>query len=309
MPVVIQTEIPTPGKENMPKVSILVTVYNREKYLAGCLDSLLDLTFDDWEVVVVDDCSTDNSVRVAEKYAEADSRIRLYVNDVNLGQFKNRNRAAELATGEYLKYLDSDDLIYPHGLGVMVWALEKFPSAGFAVSYHPKTQCDQPYPILTEPEQAYEEQFFGLGFLDAGPSAVIYRATVFRASGGYKVDGFVGNDSEFHYRLAATYPVVKMPASLFWWRQHSQQAFQGGVVSNEYLTKSHQMMMDTLLSERCPLSPERRRAAVAKLRQHHARRILSIAIRQRSLSLAAEMFANSDLSVAELLSGFRRYAS
>jgi glycosyltransferase involved in cell wall biosynthesis len=94
-----------------PTVSVLVTVYNREAYLAACLDSILASTWQDFEVVVVGGRSTDGSVSVAENYAVRDPRIRFFRNEKNLGDYSNRMRAAELAKGKYLKYVDSDDLI------------------------------------------------------------------------------------------------------------------------------------------------------------------------------------------------------
>jgi glycosyltransferase involved in cell wall biosynthesis len=70
-----------------PKVSVLTTVYNREKYLAACIESVLASTFQDWELIVVDDQSADNSVAIARSYAVKDQRIRVFVNETNLGDY------------------------------------------------------------------------------------------------------------------------------------------------------------------------------------------------------------------------------
>ena len=99
-----------------PIVSILTTVYNREKYLAACLDSVLASGYKDWELIIVDDVSSDASVAIAKSYEQKDARIKVYVNDKNLGDYPNRNKAASYAKGKYIKYLDADDIIYPHGL-------------------------------------------------------------------------------------------------------------------------------------------------------------------------------------------------
>ncbi|MFO0226585.1 MAG: glycosyltransferase family 2 protein [Planctomyces sp.] len=117
------------------EVSVLVTVYNRERYLAECLDSILCSTFQQFEVVVVDDGSRDRSREIAADFAARDSRIRVFHNDVNLGDYPNRNRAAELARGRWLKYVDSDDRIEPHGLQTMLQAVAEFPAAALALSY------------------------------------------------------------------------------------------------------------------------------------------------------------------------------
>ena len=130
-----------------PLVSILTTVYNREKYLAACIESVLASCFQDWEMIIVDDQSKDNSVAIAQQYAAKDRRIYVYVNEINLGDYPNRNKAATYAKGKYLKYLDADDLIYPHSLEVMIAAMEQFSEADFGTQYNIR-ECHQPYPFL-----------------------------------------------------------------------------------------------------------------------------------------------------------------
>ena len=79
------------------KVSILTTVYNRDKYLAACIDSVLASSYQDWELIIVDDVSSDGSVSIALAYEQKDARIKVYVNDKNLGDYPNRNKAASYA--------------------------------------------------------------------------------------------------------------------------------------------------------------------------------------------------------------------
>ena len=110
-----------------------MTTYNREKYVAKAIDSVLASTFNDFELIVVDDCSTDRSVEIAREFASRDERIRVVVNDENLGDYPNRNRAASLACGTYLKYVDADDYIYPGGLQTLMGMMAQFPAAGYGL--------------------------------------------------------------------------------------------------------------------------------------------------------------------------------
>jgi glycosyltransferase involved in cell wall biosynthesis len=116
-----------------PKVSILTTVYNHEKYLAACIESVLASSYLDWEMIIVDDQSKDSSVAIAQSYEAKDSRIKVYVNEHYLGDYPNRNKTASYAKGKYLKYVDADDMIYPHGLEIMVQTMEQFPEADFGL--------------------------------------------------------------------------------------------------------------------------------------------------------------------------------
>ena len=82
-----------------PAVSVLLTTYNRESFLASAIESVLCPDLQDFELLIVDDGSTDRTVEIARAYERLDSRVRVVVNERNLGQFRNRNRAAELARG------------------------------------------------------------------------------------------------------------------------------------------------------------------------------------------------------------------
>lgn len=96
----------------MPKISIIVPVYNVEKYLGQCLDSILAQTYKDIEIIVIDDGSTDNSYQIAQEYAGRDGRIRL-IHQENKGLVATRDVGIALAKGEWIGFVDSDDWIAP----------------------------------------------------------------------------------------------------------------------------------------------------------------------------------------------------
>ena len=96
-----------------PLVSIIVPTYNVEAYITETIECVLNQTFKDWELVITDDCSTDSTVAIIQKYAENDSRIRLYQQEHNSGAAAARNNSIEKAEGRYISFLDSDDWWYP----------------------------------------------------------------------------------------------------------------------------------------------------------------------------------------------------
>ena len=97
----------------MPKVSVIVPVYNSEQELRDCLDSLVEQTEKDIEIIVIDDGSTDNSPEIEEEYQKKYPNVKVYRNERNLGQSETRNRGIELAEGDYIAFLDSDDYVNP----------------------------------------------------------------------------------------------------------------------------------------------------------------------------------------------------
>lgn len=97
-------------KNNSKKVSIIVPVYNTEKYLKKCLDSIINQTHKNLEIILVDDGSIDNSGKIADDYAKKDKRIKV-LHQKNQGQSTARNNGLRIATGEYISFIDSDDTI------------------------------------------------------------------------------------------------------------------------------------------------------------------------------------------------------
>ena len=101
----------------MPAISVIIPIYNVEKYLRRCLDSVKNQTFQDWEAICVNDGSPDNSATILEEYASHDARFKI-VNKENGGLSDARNAGMTVATGEYILYLDSDDFIHPQTMEI-----------------------------------------------------------------------------------------------------------------------------------------------------------------------------------------------
>jgi len=116
----------------MSKVSIITPAYNAVSYLEETVRSVQAQTFTDWEMVIVDDCSTDGTYELAQKLAERDARIKVGKNIENSGVAVTRNNALDMATGDYIAFLDSDDLWLPDKLSKQIEFME---NGGYAISY------------------------------------------------------------------------------------------------------------------------------------------------------------------------------
>jgi teichuronic acid biosynthesis glycosyltransferase TuaG len=97
-------------------VSIIMPAYNCGDFIAISLDSVIAQTYQNWEVIVIDDCSVDNTEEVVKTYSSKDTRIKYYKMDKNSGAAVARNKAVELASGKYMAFLDSDDVWFPEKL-------------------------------------------------------------------------------------------------------------------------------------------------------------------------------------------------
>ena len=94
-----------------PKISVCIPVYNGSEFIKIAIDSVLNQSFKDFELIIVDNQSTDNTVEIIKEYK--DDRIKLFINETNIGMIPNWNKALSYATGDYLKILPADDFIYP----------------------------------------------------------------------------------------------------------------------------------------------------------------------------------------------------
>jgi glycosyltransferase involved in cell wall biosynthesis len=279
--------------KDKPTVSILTTVYNREKYIAACLDSVLASTYQDWELIIVDDRSSDNSVSIARKYEQKDTRITVYVNKTNLGDYPNRNKAASYAKGIYLKYLDADDIIYPHGLEIMVHTMEQFPEAGLGISQK-VVEDIIPYPFIMKPKETFTREFLMRGVLGLGPTGSIVRRDAFEKLGGFTGTRYIG-DIELWYKIALVYPVVKMEDDLIFWRQHDDQEITKGQDSFFYLENAFKHKIKTLNQKEVPLSELERQIALKKVNKHFSRNLLRL-IKQGRFNTANSIRKSCNLS-------------
>ncbi len=238
-----------------PIVSVLMTSYNREAFIAESIESVLAQTFGDFELVVVDDCSQDGTIDVARSYEHLDPRVRVVVNDRNLGDYANRNRAAALARGGLLKYHDSDDVMYPHCLAAMVPPMRAFPQAAFGLSTG-RDWFGGPVPMLLTPRLSFQREFLGSGMFNSGPAGAIFRADAFHALGGF-ADRGVASDYLFWLRACARVPVLLLPGDLFWYRVHGGQQLQHDGAAKQYaatIAETWQALKDA----DCPLTERER---------------------------------------------------
>ena len=201
-----------------PLVSIVTTSFNRAHYLGSTIESVLAQDHADFEYVIIDDCSPDDSLGVARSY-EGDPRLRVIANATNLGDYGNRNKGLSLARGKYVKFVDCDDLLYPHCVGAMLEVAEAFPDAG--VVFSTRERPPWRYPVQLSPEQVYRLHFTAGGVLHQGALSSLLRRDAILAVGGFP-DIYTG-DVACWLNLAREYPVALMGGGLFWWREHAGQ--------------------------------------------------------------------------------------
>ncbi|GAC1593346.1 MAG: hypothetical protein NVS3B8_07050 [Chitinophagaceae bacterium] len=285
-----------------PLVSVLVTSYNRENYIAKSIESVLGSTYENFEVIVVDDCSADKTYDIILEFVKKDKRVRGYQNDRNLGQFHNRNYIATLASGEYLKYLDSDDCIYPYGIEIMMYHAMRYPDAGLLIS-SPELHDTAPFPIELSPQEMYTRFYLAGRFPSVGPSAMLIKTSSFNSVDGFSIPSFVGSDTEFILKLAAKFPVIETEPGVIWYRVHEGQEMTKGIKSHEYIIHEYPVYSKLLLAPGCPLAGAANVMAIKKLRKQNARFILRYLLRT-DFRVVHLLYRQLNPTLSELFSAF-----
>lgn len=121
--------------KNNPLVSVVMPVYNSEKYVETALDSILNQTYSNFEFIIIDDCSSDKTFEILESYKKKDRRIVLNRNKKNIGVTKSLNKALELAKGKYIIRMDADDWAFPERFELQIELMENNPKVVVSGAY------------------------------------------------------------------------------------------------------------------------------------------------------------------------------
>jgi glycosyltransferase involved in cell wall biosynthesis len=171
-----------------PLVSVVTPVYNGERYLAECIESVLAQTYENWEYIIVNNCSTDRSLEIAQRYAEQDARIRICNNTRFLTALQNCNHAFRQISpdSKYCKVVHADDWLFPECITQMTKVAEANPSVGIVSSYvlaGVRLKGDGlPYPSVVIPgREICRWHLLGKGYVFGSPTSLLIRSDLIRS--------------------------------------------------------------------------------------------------------------------------------
>ena len=274
-----------------PLLSVLMTSFNREQFIAEAIESVLASTYKDFELIIVDDGSKDKTVSIAQSYALKDARVKVYVNETNLSDYPNRNKAVSYASGEYIMYVDSDDKILPDGFERCIKVMQDFSAAGFGMQYNE----DPGDPFYLRPEEAVHHHFFKKPLLMIGPGGTILRRSFFEQIGKYPIKYGPANDMYFNLKAAANTGVVLLPFTFNFYRIHEGQEFNN---KYSYLYNNFNYLRDALQELALPLSKKEMTWLMNKNRRRFLVNLINYFIRSKNLSktIAARKLAGFGLT-------------
>ena len=198
-------------------ISIVLPVYNGEKYLRESIDSVLAQTYKNWELLIVDDCSTDSSAAIAKEYASKDRRIYYYRNENNLRLPRNLNKGFRLAKGDYLTWTSDDNKFKPTALEKMYDALKNNQNAQFVFASCRVINSEGEEIEYIMVDDKRKKQIVGHNVVGA---CFMYTRKAYEEVGEYHPDFTLVEDYDYWQRIYAKFNAVAISDILYEYRWH-----------------------------------------------------------------------------------------
>lgn len=198
-----------------PRVSIILPVYNGADCVSNSIDSVLAQTYKDFELIVVNDCSTDNTWEILQEYAGRDSRVKAYTNEVNKKLPRTLNAGFEHATGEYLTWTSDDNMYRPEAIERMVKFLDD--NSDCAMVYTDMTLVNELGDEIKE-EIKVAAPAKGLRIGSVCGACFMYRSSVAKQVGEYNPDLFLAEDFDYWVRISEASTIMPLHENLYIYR-------------------------------------------------------------------------------------------
>jgi glycosyltransferase involved in cell wall biosynthesis len=195
-------------------ISVIMPVYNGEKYLRQSIESVIQQTYKDWELIIVNDCSIDNSRNIMQSYADTDSRIRIVDNGSNLKLPMSLNAGFRQAKGKYLTWTSDDNLYKPNALEELSRYLDYNSEIGLV--YSDMDFVDVSLNFIKEQSLETDMIYYG----DCVGASFMYRREVIDKVGEYEPDMFLVEDYEYWIRVSKKFKIGHINKNLYIYRVH-----------------------------------------------------------------------------------------
>jgi glycosyltransferase involved in cell wall biosynthesis len=203
----------------MPRVSVIMGVYNTKRYVAEAIESVLKQTYKDFEFIIIDDTSTDGTSEILQKYAKKDKRIKLIKNKTNLGLTKNLNVGLRKAKGEFIARMDADDVSLPNRFATEVQFLDKHPDVALAGTW--ADIINNEGKIIGEIKYTTEHKQIRRNMTERSQiihPSVMFRKRIVNEVGMYDEKLRTAQDYEYFARVMSKFKVANIPKKLLHYR-------------------------------------------------------------------------------------------
>ncbi len=207
------------GNGHEPKISIVLPTYNGSRWLADSIESVLKQTELDWQLIIVNDCSTDNTLEISEQFARQDSRIKVYSNATNKKLPASLNVGFSHATGTYRTWTSDDNMFKPNALSVMAAYLDGHPGVDLVAAREDIINEDGTFKMSRDKLCRKPEQ---LSYTCNVGAAFMYRTVIAEKIGGYNEERFCAEDYDYWCRIALAGTIAYINDNIYLYREQSR---------------------------------------------------------------------------------------
>lgn len=234
----------------MPKVTVYTPTYNCARFLEKAIDSVLNQTYQDFELLIIDDGSSDNTLEILQKY-QNNPKIKIIKNKKNIGFVRSAIKAINLAKGEYIMRLDADDYLDENALMIMVNILEKHPEIGLV--YPDYFHIDEKGNIIDYFRKKKLGEEAGLMDLPANGGCTLMRKSCYKAIGGYRDDIRMQDKYDLWLKFLEKFKAHNVNLPLFYYRRHENN------ISNKTkkILKTRRYIKEKFIKERVKRIPQK----------------------------------------------------
>ena len=237
----------------MPRISVILPIYNSISFIANAVESILAQTYQDFELILIDDCSTDGTIEILNKFV--DTRILLVKNTSNLGLVGSLNKGLTIASGEYIARMDHDDIAMPSRFDRQIKFLDKYPEISILGTGYRLLDARGKLGIAYIPPESHDEVEWALSFMcPLAHPTVMMRRNVVELAGGYLESASYAEDYDLWERLSHHSRFANITDPLLLLRKHPRNMSklwlnEGGVVAAGVAKKRINYLLDESLSD------------------------------------------------------------
>lgn len=205
-----------------PLFTVATISFNSGKWIRQTIESVLASSYTNFEFLISDDCSNDDTWEIIKEYN--DLRVKAWRNDKNIGEYSNRNKVLNAAAGQYILFVDGDDVLYNNTLRNISEYVQEFPEAVsiWGVWSHQMNFCI--FPVLLQPEETLNWIYgANLPIAIMGFGETVFRVEALRETGGFSEE-FICGDTYIKKKLALLGPILLVPIGFMFWRRTPGQA-------------------------------------------------------------------------------------
>lgn len=246
--------------------SIITVSYNSEKYIYDAIKSVLSQTYENFEYIILDDNSTDGSWEIISGFK--DPRIKAIKNSSNIGEYSNRNKGVCIAKGEYVIFIDGDDIIYYNALETFFHYIKLFPECAMICARGWDFRIL--YPFEADPTTVYQFEFIGNSILGGNFTKILFKKEAIEQA-GYFPPNITTGDTYLQLRIAMYHPMLLISDGLTWWRKRKGNATDNFFKDQRHLSELINYRIYFLNHPDCPLSAEEKEIAKTNIYGNYIR--------------------------------------